>query len=259
MMGLVPDERGLQLLELLQAAPASRRDGMPLYLQVANALEQAIALGRLPSDESLPSERELTQAFRVSRPTLRQALSQLAQQGVLYTRKGVGTFAAPPALSRRFSMASVYDDLLERGLNPRTVVLAMRTMPADGQLAAALRIAEGTPIVSLERLRLAGDRPVAVMHNDLDLKGGLPPTKTDLEEHGLYELLRRRYGIQIAMGRQRLTSRLATRSERAALNLANPDAVLVSNRLSFDTEGRGYERAEVVLGSNEFVEMRLEF
>jgi len=61
------------------------------------------------------------------------------------------------------------------------------------------------------------------------------------------------------MGSQRLTARLATGSERAALHLADPEAVLVSNRLSFDAEGRGVERAEVVLGSREYVEMRLEF
>lgn len=258
-MGLVAADHGVQLLELLQAAPASRGFGLPLYLQVANALEQAIALGRLPSDAPLPSERELTEAFRVSRPTLRQALSHLGAQGVVYSRKGVGTFAAPPVLSRRFSMASVYDDLRERGLDPRTKVLAMRTTSADERLASELHIEQGTPIVSLDRLRLAGGRPVALMHNELDLKGGPPLTKTLLEEHGLFELLRRRYGIQIAMGSQRLTARLATGSERAALHLADPEAVLVSNRLSFDAEGRGVERAEVVLGSREYVEMRLEF
>jgi DNA-binding GntR family transcriptional regulator len=252
--------RSPDLLHSLQTVPARRAGGIPLYLQVGEAIERTYAAGGLSPDEPLPSERELALAFRVSRPTIRQALSHLAARGVIYTRRGIGAFVTPPALSRRFDMASLYDDLQERGLHPRTVVLRMETVGADEQLAGELQIELGTPIVDMERLRLAGDRPVAMMRNQVDPKGGPPLSQADLEDHGLHEILHRRYGIEIAMGTQRIWARLATDAERDLLRLKKPAAVLVSNRLCFDTAGRGFERAETIFpGVTEYLEMRLTF
>lgn len=247
-------------LQSLQTIPARRSAGIPLYRQVSESIERAYADGDHPPDEALPSERELSLAFRVSRPTIRQALAHLATRGVIYSRRGIGTFVSPPALSRRVEMASLYNDLLERGLHPRTVVLKMETVGADDQLAAELDIEPGTPIVDMARLRLAGDRPVAVMRNQVDTKGGPPLSQADLESHGLHETLHQRYGIEIAMGAQKISARLATETERLLLRIGKPSAVLVSNRLCFDTAGRGFERAESVFpGGTEYMEMRLTF
>jgi len=70
-------------------------------------------------------------------------------------------------------MASVYDDLRERGLDPRTKVLRCGRLPPTNDSRSELHIEAGhAESISLDRLRLAGGRPVALMHNELDLKGG---------------------------------------------------------------------------------------
>jgi len=230
----------------LQANAARRTTGIPLYLQAANAIEQALREQNPPSEQPLPSERDLSNALHVSRPTLRQALAYLTDSGWIYTRRGVGTFPAPRVLERPLGLSSLYDDLKDSGLEPATRVLRLSTTSAAESVARELHIAVGTPLLSMERLRLAGSRPVALIETLIDLKGNPTLTEDDLEGDGLYNLLRARYGIEVVMGAQWVSARLATRHETQLLQLRSPAAVLVRRRVTFDAAGRGLEVSNVV-------------
>lgn len=245
-------------LTTLQMNAARRTAGLPLYVQAANAIEQALRKHGLPSDRPLPPERDLAAALHVSRPTLRQALSSLADSGWIYTRHGIGTFAAPRVMERPLGLSSLYQDLQDRGLQPATRVLRLGTTLADPSIAQELRVAVGTPLLDMERLRLAGDQPVALMETVLDLKGSPHFTEADLTTDGLYNLLWARFGIEAAMGAQCVSARLASRRELDLLQLRSPAAVLVTRRVTFDKAGRGVEVSTIVFpGGTTFVERRL--
>jgi Transcriptional regulators len=231
------------VLELLASRPARRANALPLYVQVAQAIEAVLASRRPDPVEPIPPERELAQALRVSRPTIRHALAYLSQMSVIYKRRGVGTFATPPAITRPSRLTSFHDDLVERGLQPTTRVLRLELVEAEKEIAADLHIEAGTPLVLIERVRSVEGRPVALHTNHIDLKGGEPPSPQDLEDTSLYELLRRRYGFELAMASQRVGARAATKREAALLGLASPACILYAQRISFDTAGRGIEHA----------------
>ena len=103
------------VLDVLRRQGVRRASGMPLYIQIAEALEGALNGAELPLASALPSEHELSQALGVSRPTIRQALTHLEQRSVLYKRRGVGTFRAPHAMARPPRLTSLYDELVEQG------------------------------------------------------------------------------------------------------------------------------------------------
>ena len=225
----------------LQANAVRRLAGTPLHVQAANAIRQALREHEPLPDRPLPPEREIAAALRVSRPTLRQALSHLADTGLIYTRQGVGTFAAPRVAERPLGLSSLYEDLKARGVQPATRVLNLEIVFADESVAGDLHVEAGAALQRVERLRLAGNEPVAVMDTLLNLSGHPPLTKSDLEADGLYNLLWARCGIEVGMGGQWVTARLASRRELELLQLRSPAAVLVTRRVTFDTTGQGVE------------------
>jgi DNA-binding GntR family transcriptional regulator len=98
---------------------------VPLYYQAARALEKAIEDGRLPRGSKLESELDLAEQLGISRPTMRAALKQLVDKGLLMRRRGIGTIVAPKPVRRAVALTSLYDDLKAAGREPRTIVLAL--------------------------------------------------------------------------------------------------------------------------------------
>jgi DNA-binding GntR family transcriptional regulator len=231
------------VLDLLRRQGVRRASGLPLYMQIAEALESALRGADLPPTSPLPSEHELAEALGVSRPTVRQALGYLEQQSVLYRRRGVGTFRAPQAMARPERLTSLYDEMVEQGSIPLTRVLAVREVPAPAPIAQDLHVPTGAPLVFVERLRSVDGRPVVFHTNYLNLEGRPAPAAADLERGSLYALLRTRYGVDLTLASQDVTARVASPAERKHLALRNGSCVLVAQRVSFDASGRGVEWA----------------
>ena len=133
----------------------------PLHRKLSDALRAAAKSGRLPAGERLPSERELAERLNVSRSTLRQALKDLAQQGLVATRPGAGTIVVgriPKALSR---LSGFTEDMQLRGLvgTSRIIEFTRSQVGADAAFRTGLPL--GTEVFTLVRLRLAGGEPIA--------------------------------------------------------------------------------------------------
>src|ERR671931_509201 len=142
-----------------------RMSPVPLYYQVAQQLEQLIEAGELPPGTRLNNELVLAEQLAVSRPTVRRAIEYLVQRGYLVRKRGVVTRVVHPKMRRPVELTSLYDDLALSGKNPHTSVLMLETLPATDAVAHALGIDEGTPVVTLERLRYADGEPLAIMRN----------------------------------------------------------------------------------------------
>lgn len=220
-----------------------RTSGLPIYIQIADALETALRQDDLPLATPLPSEHELAHALHVSRPTIRQALGHLEQRSILYKRRGVGTFRAPHAIARPPRLASLYDELVEQGAHPVTYVLEVAERAAPHAVADDLHVVDGAPLVFIERVRRVDDRPIVLHTSYINLDGAAPPDQAALEAGSLYALLRARYGIELTLASQEVTARAATPREREQLELDRHACVLVAKRISFDAAGRGIEWA----------------
>lgn len=215
-----------------------RTSPVPLYHQVAQAIQSAIDDGRLAPGEFLENELSLTTRLGISRPTTRQALRELVDKRQLIRKRGVGTHVAPVTIHRPITLTSLYDDLSKIGKSPTTVVLAHEVVPASQEVAAALDIPVGTDVVRLRRLRLAAGEPIAVMTNFLP--EAIAPTRDELEADGLYDCLRGR-GVQPRIARQRIGARIATAAEARMLMEGPRAALLIMERTAFDESGATVE------------------
>lgn len=218
-----------------------RRSPIPLYYQLSQQLEEAIASGELKPGDRIETEVELAGRFGLSRPTVRQAIQELVSKGLLVRRRGVGTQVVHSQLRRPVELTSLYDDLARASHDPQTHVLDLKVVDPPGKVADALNVPEGTEVQYLERLRLDADEPLAIMRNWLPL--GLAELDKDaLESSGLYEILRRA-GVHMRIANQRIGARAATGAEGRLLGVPARSPLLTMERVSFDDSGRAVEFA----------------
>ena len=195
--------------------------------QVRTILERRIR-EELHAGDAIDSERELVQQLGVSRVTVRQAIADLVDAGVLERTQGKGTYVTGPQVNSRLHLMSFSREMRARGLHPRTEVLRAEAEPADERVAAALRIAVGDEVVRLERIRLADDTPMA--HEVGWYPSALFP---DLLQHKLnfvYDLLADRYGVVATSGEQNVSAESADADRARILGIARRAPLLVTER-----------------------------
>jgi GntR family transcriptional regulator len=212
---------------------------VPLYHQAAQALEQAIEDGRLPRGSKLESELDLAEQLGISRPTMRAAIKQLVDKGLLIRRRGIGTTVAPRPIRRAVALTSLYDDLKEAGREPETRVLALEEVLCPPEIAEQLGLGPTAPVLRFDRLRTVGSDPIALMHNVVPI-GLLQIDREDLERTGLYDLFRES-GIAPHVATQRVGARKAGAEEAEWLEIEPGDPVLTVTRTAYDTSGRPIE------------------
>ena len=216
-----------------------RSGPIPLYFQVSQRIEKAILSGELPAGSRLENEVALGQRLGLSRPTVRRAIQEIVDKGLLVRRRGIGTQVVHGQVTRKVELTSLYDDLTHTHQVPSTRLLTLETQVADAKTADRLGVAEGSPTLHLRRVRLADDVPVAVMENWLpeDLIGIEP---NDLVAHGLYQVLRSR-GVTMRVARQHIGARKSTNEEADLLEIEKNSALLTMDRTAFDNSGRAVE------------------
>ncbi|MDO5697629.1 MAG: GntR family transcriptional regulator [Dermatophilus congolensis] len=216
-----------------------RSSPVPLYHQLAEQLTQAIEDGTLKPGDPFENELSIADRLALSRPTVRRAIGELVSRGLLVRRRGVGTTVANRVVHRRDELTSLYDDLERTNREPRTEVLGFDTAAENEKMAAILQVEPSTPLVLIERLRYAGDEPLALMTN------WLPPsyadiTKEELAEHGLYALLRQR-GARPIVAHQTIGARAATAQERRLLGTGKSVPLLTMVRHAYAADGTPIE------------------
>ena len=216
-----------------------RSGPIPLYFQVAQKIESAIMDGQLPAGSRLENEVALGDRLGLSRPTVRRAIQELVDKGLLVRRRGIGTQVVHGQVTRGVELTSLFEDLTRSGKKPSTKVLEIKEVKADTKMAEILAVAVGSPILYVKRLRLADNVPVSILEN------WLPADFVDLDhdamiEHGLYQLLRSR-GVNIRVAKQRIGARKSTTLESELLEIDKNSAVLTMDRTAYDNSGRAVE------------------
>lgn len=220
-------------------ADLERTGPLPLYFQVSTRLESAIRDGRLAPGDKLINEIAIAQRLGVSRPTIRRAIQELVDKGLLVRRRGVGTQVVQGQVTREVELTSLYEDLLSTRHEPETRVLELDVRLATDDVAAALGVPPGTEVVFMRRERLADGMTVAILENHLP-EAYRDITADDLEQRGLYQLLRSR-GVAIRVARQRIGARRAHGDEAERLGIDESGPVLTMERTAFDAAGRAVE------------------
>ncbi len=219
-----------------------RQSVVPLYFQIRQSLLDQIRSEELKPGDAVPSEQAISTQFGVSRMTVRQALKSLADLGVIYSRRGKGTFVAGNKLEKSFrQVLSFTEEMAARGSSASSRVLKFRVEDADEAAADALRVPVGEKVFSLRRLRLADTVPMGIEWSRIPLSLCPDLQKTFQPKSSLYQVLSQRYGIKVAVTDEVAEAGVADAEQARLLQIPRRAPVLLFSRISYIESGKAVE------------------
>ena len=172
-------------------ATLSANDSIPLYLQLASLIRRCISSGLLKPGDHLPSEAELCQHFSISRSTVRQALGELDEQGLILRRQGLGSFVAEPKLYRRSeNIYSFTAEATAMGRKPGSKLLSFEIIRPSAEIRRLLELSdENVEVYRFTRIRLVDELPLMLETSYYPCYIYPSLTPELLQTHSFYSLL----------------------------------------------------------------------
>lgn len=216
---------------ILQDSPA------PYYQQLYAILRKEIVDGRWTPGDMLPSESELIEQFEVSRITVRQALEMLVNDGLIFRRRGLGTFVAVPKIEQGLNrIVSFTEDMRRRGLHPGTEILGAGLEPATAEIAGKLEVAVGEELVHIDRLRLADAEPLSIERSHLVHRYCLGVLEHDFAKVPLREQLASSYNLALVRAEQVIRAIAAPKEIADSLLIAAGSPLFYIERISYSQQ-----------------------
>jgi len=217
---------------------------IPMYRRIAQELRQQIKSGHPGPGEQLPTELELGERFDASRNTVRDAIKWLTVNGLVETRPGQGTFVRPritpfvttlsAALEKGLGGGegeAAFSEVKERGREPSASVPRVAVHQAAGNIAARLRIPEGTQVVSRRQERFIDGTPWSLQTSyypmDLITQGAIRLISAELIPGGSVNYLHQTLGLTQVGYRDRILVRSPDENELRFFDLPDDGRIPV--------------------------------
>ena len=225
------------------------RSAGPLWASLLADLRRRLADGEF--SDAFPGELALVEQYGVSRHTVREALRHLRSEGTVTAARGHKPRLAPPEVEQQLgALSSLFTAVEGAGMEQLSVVRAL-DVRADGVIAARLGLEESTPLVYLERLRLAGDEPLALDRVWLPAEVAAPLLTVDFTHTALYAELLVHCGLRLTGGREQVRAIMPTRGERQLLHVPTGTALLAVERTGC-LHGRPLEHRHTLVRGDRF-------
>lgn len=223
-------------------------ESTPLAQRVAEQLRRMIMEGELQPESQLPTEPELSSLLNISRSTVRSALIILEQGGYVLRRRGIGTFVAkdPPTYNNLNINSGVTQLIRSSGAKPGCTEVLVTTRPASEHVANRLDLEPATPIVTIERVRLANERRVVFSLDYLpqwlfETSDGEIPL-AEMEEfvtthQSMYAFLKKRISLEVHHGIAWIRPLAAESYIAEKLRVPRASTILYIEQVDFSANG----------------------
>lgn len=226
----------------------------PVYIQIHNTIKQEIEAGKWHVGDRIPSERELSIQFNVSRMTLRQAIQTLVDDGILERRVGSGTYVSPKKVTEQMAgIESFTDIMLSQGRVPSSKTVSYFIKPASVSEAERLKLANEELVLRMERVRYGDRIPICFEVAIIPYKFIQNLSKKEITT-SLYKAVEKEVGRSIGKAEQTITAMLATEqiSENLAIKKGSP--LLRLRQITYFDSGEPFEYV-----STQYVAERFQF
>ena len=207
---------------------------LPLYAQVEAALASAIADGTFPPGSRLPAEDSLIERFAVSRTTIQKTIQNLTQRGLVEIKRGKGTFVRQPKITQELSELSGFvEDMQALGRSATARLLGKEVVAASECVARHLGVTAGTPVMRIQRVRLADGVPLSFDETYLPRELGEKVIQNDLETEPIFSLLEQKYEVPLVEAEYRLEAVSAEPAVAQALGIRGGSPIFQIERTSY--------------------------
>lgn len=226
----------------------------PIYKQIEAVILKNIETGVWPMHSKIPDEITLAEQFQVSRSTLRKALKEAREQGLLTQIRGKGTFVVSQQIEHPIgsSLISFAESMKQQGLSFKTIVLRKEILIPDLKISALLELAPGESVNYIERVRLSDQVPVIYLKNYVPVKYFDGLINEDLENIPLFECMESKYNHKIQYGRRyfRAVPALGEIVQNLGVEVASP--IMQLEQIVYDKNSTPLECSYVWINSDRF-------
>ena len=227
---------GQALSPFSAAAPAA---DVRLYSRIREELRERIASGAWQPHDRLPSESDLMSLYGVSRITVRQALSDLQKERLIFKVAGKGSFVSPAKPFQELGRLQGFAEAMGAlGHETYNRVLAVSTAAASEEVAQLLLLAVGQPVVEIRRVRHVGAQPVSLDLTWLPLALGQRVAREDLAVRDIFGILEADCGSPLGHADLVIDALLADAEQAALLGVEAGAPLLHIERLTHGADGR---------------------
>ena len=216
---------------------------IPLYIQLRDHLKELLNQKKWVVGDRMPGENELCKEYQVSRTVVRQALLELELAGHVIRRKGKGTFVAGLKINEGLAqkLTGFYEDMVERGLKPKTRVLYKKVTSANALLVEKLKITKGSSVIEIRRLRFVDDIPLVLVTSFLPVALCPQLESVDLNDRSLYEFLEHDCQLSISQAYRTIEASLVNNEDATLLGIKPGVPVIKLESISFLENGTPIE------------------
>lgn len=210
----------------------------PLYLQIKEVLKQRILDGLYQPHQKLASENELMAAFGVSRITVRQALRDLHNEGLVFSAQGKGTFVSKPKATQSLESLQGFEESMQAaGFAASSKLLSAAPRRPSKDVAAALRLGRKDDVVEIKRVRYVNREPVSIDVSYFPADIGARLIGRDLARD-LFPMLENELGVPLGHADVKIGAAAPDADTQKHLKIGAADPLLKVERLTYDTAGR---------------------
>jgi GntR family transcriptional regulator len=210
----------------------------PLYEQIKEILRARVLDGTYKPHEQLPSESEMMTAFNVSRITVRQALNDLQNEGLVFRIHGKGTFVSKPKAFQDLGRLQGFGEAMRKmGYETFARVVSMRTVVPSAQVQERLQLSKRAKVTELQRIRFLNREPISLDVTYLPADIGARLAKEDLASRDIFVILENDYGMSLGHADLQIGSTLADERLAGQLQVEEGSPVLVIERTTHTSDG----------------------
>ena len=212
---------------------------IPLYFQLKGTILSDIQDNCFSVGDTIPTENELVEYYHISRSTVRQAISELVQEGWLTRKASKGTFVTKPEQKSSYirSFEPFYQQISRLGKTPRTELIDLNVITPNPEIAKKLDLKQGQKVISMFRRRFADDIPMVTFQNYIPYDLCSFILSYDFKVHSLYELLMNNPSTQIANTKTIVSAMNATTEDIELLNVKVNTPMLYFHNISTTANG----------------------
>ncbi|OUM94210.1 MAG: GntR family transcriptional regulator [Thermobacillus sp. ZCTH02-B1] len=215
---------------------------IPLYQQLKNILKRKIISEEWPVGTIIPTEKELIEAYEVSRTTVREAIAELVNQGLLQKKQGKGTIVISTRVEERLGRLTGFaEEIGDKGLEHSARLLSAEFQRNRFYELSQLGLDENATVFLVDRIRFVDKQPVAYERSCWPEDIGRLLVNEDLNTVAFYKVLEEKYGIELKEATDTISAVNATKYEAELLGITPGDALLERRRISCDISGRPVE------------------
>ena len=209
---------------------------VPLYKQLKDLLLQEIKEGIYKANQKIPTELELREKYQISRMTVRKALAELVEEGVLAKKQGKGTFVCQRKVTKDMKKLQSFSEMCAHmGMKAGGRMLENRLEPASEKIARLLNVEKGSQVIYISRVRYADGMPMAIERNYFPLKYAFL-LEERFDDNSLFTFLKEHSHTAVEISEKWIELCKATAAEAELLQMAKGTSMLFIKSVAYTAE-----------------------